>query len=91
MTILGTLAVMASLTIVVFGFPHQIYKNYQKKNCEGLSPALIYTACAAYTLWSSYGWLKPDYFLAAAQTPGALCPWILFFQLLYYGKNNPRQ
>ena len=88
MPILGTLAVIASLTIVVIGLPHQIYKNYQRKSCEGLAPSLIISACFTYTLWGLYGWTKPDYFLIVAQTPGSILAFVLLFQLFYYNRSR---
>ncbi len=84
MELLGTIATIASLVIVVVGLPHQIYKNYTRKTCEGLAPSLIYASCCTYTLWALYGWTKPDYFLATSQTPGAILAYVLLFQLLYY-------
>ena len=88
MEVLGTLAVIASLTILVIGLPQQIYRNYQQKSCKGLAPLLIYSAFVTYTLWGLYGWMKPDYFLAISQTPGSIITLILIFQLLYYGRNR---
>jgi len=88
MSIIGTLAVIASLTIAMVGLPQQIYKNYQRKSCEGLAPFLIYSACCAYTLWGIYGWTKPDYFLVISQTPGSVLTFVLIFQIFYYGRNH---
>jgi uncharacterized protein with PQ loop repeat len=84
MNILGILAMIASLVIVFFGFPAQIIKNHSRKNCDGLAPSLVYSACCGYTLWSLYGWTKPDWFLAISQTPGCVFSLILLFQIFYY-------
>jgi len=84
----GTAATVASLAIVLIGLPAQIVKNYRRKSCEGLAPPLIYSACCTYTLWGLYGWIKPDWFLAAAQTPGCVLAYVLLFQLLHYGKKG---
>jgi len=84
MKILGTLAMLASLLIIFLGFPAQIIKNYRRKSCDGLAPLLVYSACCGYTLWSAYGWVKPDWFLAISQTPGCILAFILLFQLFYY-------
>ncbi len=86
MSLLGTSAALASLIVVLLGFPHQIYKNYKTKSDSGISPFFIGTVFVGYLLWSIYGWLKPDYFLAVAYTPGALFALILFTQLFYYRK-----
>jgi len=88
MSVIGILAAIASLTIVLLGLPAQIIKNYRRKSCDGLEPSLIYSICVAYTLWSLYGWTKPDWFLAVSQTPGCVLAFILFFQLLYYRKKG---
>ena len=90
MSIIGIMATVASLTIIVLGLPAQIVKNYRRKTCDGIAPSLIYSACCTYTLWSLYGWFKPDWFLIVAQTPGCLLAFILLFQLFYY-KNKPEQ
>ena len=88
MSVVGTLAVIASLTIVIIGLPAQIYKNYKRKNCDGIAPSLIYSVCCTYTLWGLYGWTKPDWFLVIAQTPGSILAFILLFQLFLYRKNR---
>jgi uncharacterized protein with PQ loop repeat len=88
MPIFGTLAVVASLAIMLGGFPAQIIKNYRRKSCEGLAPLLIYSSVCSTTLWSLYGWTKPDLFIALAQTPGSIMAFILLFQLLWYRKKG---
>lgn len=42
MNYIGLLAMIASLMTVTLGMPAQIFKNFRRKNCEGLSPYLIY-------------------------------------------------
>ncbi|MDO8668824.1 MAG: SemiSWEET family transporter [Candidatus Buchananbacteria bacterium] len=91
MAILGLLATLSSLMIVFLGFPAQIIKNYRRKSCDGIAPTLIYSACCGYTLWSLYGWTKPDWFLAIAQTPGCILSFILLFQIFYYRKRQEKQ
>ncbi len=86
MPVIGTIATIASLAIVTVGLPAQIFKNYRRKSCDGLAPSLIYSACCTYTLWSIYGWTKPDWFLVVAQTPGCVLAFILLFQLFLYRK-----
>lgn len=86
MPILGILATIASLVISFVGVPAQIFKNFQRKSCDGLAPQLVYTACCSYTLWGLYGWTKPDIFLMVSQTPGCLLLYILLFQLYHYRK-----
>lgn len=88
MPIIGILATIASLAIVLLGLPAQIVKNYKRKSCEGIAPSLIYAACFTYTLWSLYGWTKPDWFLAVAQTPGCVLAFIILFQIFYYRKRR---
>ena len=90
MNVIGVLATISSLTIVVFGLPAQIINNYRRKSCEGLATPLIYSACVTYTLWSLYGWTKPDWFLVVAQTPGCVLAFILLFQLFHYRKREER-
>lgn len=91
MLIFGTLATIASLSIVVIALPQQIYKNYKRKTCEGLAPSLFYLAACAYILWSLYAWTKPDIFLIISQTPGMILSLILVFQLFYYGTDKTQR
>lgn len=88
--ILGYMAAVASLSISILGLPSQIRKNYQTKTCSGLSTNLIFSAFISYGLWSAYGWLKPDMFLAIAQTVGFTCAFILVFQYFYYRKHKSK-
>lgn len=86
--IMGLLATFGSLAIVLIGIPAQILENYRRKSCDGIAPPLIYSACLTYTLWSIYGWMKPDWFLVVAQTPGCVLAFVLLFQLFHYRKKR---
>lgn len=86
-TIIGIVAVIASWTIIVMGFPAQIYSNFRRKTC-GLAPPLVYSVSFTYTMWSLYGWLRPDFFLALSQTPGLVLALVVLFQLQYYGREK---
>jgi uncharacterized protein with PQ loop repeat len=85
-SMLGFLAAGASLAIILLGLPAQIIKNYRRKSSDGLEPSLIYSVLVAYTLWSLYGWFKPDLFLAISQTPGCVLAFVLLFQMFKYRK-----
>ena len=89
--IIGSIATIASLTVVFIGLPAQIFKNYKMKNTEGLADSLVYAACFTYTLWSLYGWTKPDLFIIIAQTPGTILAFILLFQVFYYKRKGGRR
>ena len=84
MDVVGFLAMTSSLFIVFMGLPCQIYKNWKRKSTEGLSTGLMIAAVFTYTLWAVYGWWKPVYFLAAAQTPGSILALIIVGQIIYY-------
>ena len=88
MPVIGTLAAIVSLTIIVFGLPAQIVKNWKRKSCEGLAPLLVCSVLVAYGMWALYGWTKPDYFLAYSQTPGCALTAVLVFQLWLYQKKK---
>lgn len=90
MPIFGTLAVIASLTIALVGFPAQIYRNYKRQSCDGVAPSLMYSAFVAYLLWTLYAWTKPDYFLMVTDTTGVILTSILIIQNIYY-KNKTRR
>lgn len=85
-SILGTVAAIASLSIIVWGLPKQIYLNYKRKSCEGLSPDLVWSAFVIYLTWGIYGWVKPDWFIVIADTPGCILACILVLQLFLYKK-----
>ena len=84
--LIGSAATLASLAFAFLGLPHQIYRNWKQGDCEGVAPTLIYAGVCTYTLWALYGWTKPDYFIAWAQTPGAIFAWILVYQMTKYKK-----
>lgn len=88
MELIGTLATIASLIVTGLGFPAQIIKNYRRRDCVGLAPSLVYSAVCSYTLWTLYGWTKPDWFLVVAQTPGCIFGFVLLFQLFYYREKS---
>ena len=88
MPLFGTLAVVASLTIIIVGLPKQILRNYRRKSCDGLESLLVWCVFIAYTFWSLYGWTKPDWFIVSAQTPGCILSFILLFQLFCYRKRE---
>jgi len=90
MSIFGILAVITSLTVTLIGFPAQIIKNYKRKSCEGIAPLLIYCACLTYSLWTLYGWTKPDLFLIISQTSGCAFSFIVLFQLFYYARKETK-
>jgi uncharacterized protein with PQ loop repeat len=89
-SIFGTLAMIASLTITFIGLPCQIYKNWRDKDCH-LALELIVAAIFSYSLWSMYGWAKPDWFLAGADTPGAILALIVLLQFFLYRKKKRSQ
>ncbi|MBI2039069.1 MAG: hypothetical protein HYT22_02215 [Candidatus Niyogibacteria bacterium] len=86
MTTFGILAMIMSLILTTIGLPHQIYKIYKKKSCEGVSFVLSLTVFSAYTSWGLYGWTKPDIFLMISQTPGSALSLLLLTQFFYYRK-----
>jgi uncharacterized protein with PQ loop repeat len=90
MSVIGLLAIIASLAIIVLSLPFQIYKNYVRKSCEGITPSFIYSSSLIYALWSLYGWTKPDWYLVIAQTPGLILILIILFQLIYYKRKRRR-
>ncbi len=91
MSVIGVTATISSLTIIALGLPAQIIKNYRRKSCSGLAPSLVFSACCSYTLWTLYGWTKPDWFLVVAQTPGCALAFILLFQLFRYRKRREQE
>lgn len=88
MTVVGILAVIASLAVTTLGFPAQIYKNYKRKTCEGLSFLLICSHCASFSLWSVYGFMKPDWFIVAARSIGCVLIFVILLQFVYYWVKN---
>lgn len=84
MPVIGFLATISSLAIACLGLPAQIWLNWRRHSTQGLSSPLIFAILFTYSLWTLYGWTKPDYFIAIAQTPGCLLSIILIGQIIYY-------
>lgn len=83
-SVLGTLATIASLAIIVWGLPKQLWLNYQRKSCEGLSPDLAWSAAVIYFFWGLYGLAKHDVFIITADVPGFILAATLVWQMYYY-------
>ena len=83
-SIFGIIAMSVSLCVVFLGLTSQIWKNHKRKTCEGLSFTLMLVTLIAYSVWAVYGLTKPDWFLAASQTPGAILALVIIFQYLIY-------
>ncbi len=83
--IFGFGGLIASWLIVLIGLPLQIYKNHKNKSCAGMSLPLFCIVFYSYICWTIYAWTKPDYVLAAAQTPGIIMAAILLVQAVRYG------
>lgn len=88
MSIIGIIAMLASLTIVCIGLPAQIRRNYRQKNVEGIAPPLIYSAVCTYVLWAIYGITESDWYLVIPYVPGGIMSLILLFQLFRYRKRG---
>jgi len=88
MSTIGILAVIASLSVTVLGFPAQIYKNYKKGECKGLSLLLICSHCASFSLWLTYGFIEPDWYIVAARFIGCILIFFILFQFIYYWRKN---
>lgn len=87
----GAAGVVGSWLIVFVGLPLQIYKNYENKSCAGMSLPLFFIVLYNYICWTIYAWAKPDYMLAAAQTPGILMAAILLAQCFLYGTGSQNE
>ena len=69
---------------LMFGLVAQIYGNWKRKSCVGLSLLLIVMSFLAYSIWALYGASKSDNFLISSQTPGAILSLILLGQFYKY-------
>ncbi len=86
--IVGSIAMLTSLVIIFIGFPAQIRRNCYLKSCKGIAPSLVYSSVLVYTVWAIYGWVKWDWFIILADTPGGILSFILVFQLFHYKDND---
>ena len=89
--ILGTLAAIISFAIIVVGLPMQIYKNWKRKNTDGISNYIIYPTAFSYTIWWLYGWFKPDWYIVFAYALGVVFSWGLVIQTIYYYFKNKKK
>jgi len=86
--ILGSNAVVAGLLGVVVGLITQVFKNFKRKSCEGLSFTWIMLAGYSYFSWLIYGVAKQDIFLTIPQSLGTLCMVIILIQFWVYRKKK---
>ena len=87
-TLFGAIAMSLSLILVFVGLTAQIYKNYRRKSCEGLSLTLMITVLGANIAWTLYGLSKADWFLVGAQLPGGVFALVIVIQYVLYKKRN---
>lgn len=85
---LGFTAMIISVLASSIGLPMQIIKNYRRKDCEGLSLGLVIMTFLAYSIWSAYGFSKPDWFLAYSQLPGSALCFVILIQFYCYRTNR---
>ncbi len=67
-TVFGTIALITSIVLALFGFPSQILMNYKRKSTEGFSFIFTIIALPNSIAWFLYGISKPgiDWFIAIA-------------------------
>jgi uncharacterized protein with PQ loop repeat len=86
----GMAAIFTSFAMTLVGFPAQILENYRRKSTQGLSLVLYIMMLANYSVWLSYGFLKPipDWVLIVANIPGVLCIFISLIQFWIYRRKH---
>lgn len=88
MSVLGLLAVAASLTIVLLGLPAQLLRNYRRKSTEGIDTKLVFSMMASYTTWTLYGLEKGDPYILAGSALGCLLSLVFVVQFFRYRKKK---
>lgn len=83
--ITGPLVLLASLVMILVGLLSQIIKNSERQSVEGLSLPFFISSFILWSCVSLHGWYKKDYWLAIAQTAGAIMTAIILLQFLLYG------
>lgn len=81
---------VAGSYLILGGLVAQAIKNYREKR-SNLTPLLSLAVTYTYICWAAYGWTKPDYFLAATQTPGALIAIGVLVQSIRYRRAERRR
>ena len=87
--LMGTFAMIVTILLCCVGLPGQIRKNYTAKSTHGLSLVLFGLQFSAFAAWSTYGFLKPDYYIVASNVPSVAGVAIILGQFLYYRSQKP--
>ena len=85
-TVVGYIASFITIVYTAVGMPNQIIKNHKIKSAESLSLFLFVTLFFTFTSWVVYGVLKPDWFICIPNALGAVCAFIIVFQIVCYRK-----
>jgi uncharacterized protein with PQ loop repeat len=83
--VLGTAAALSAYG-VEYGMARQVWSNYKRRSCENLDSHLFILVALGYTLWTSYGWLKSDWYLFWSNLPGVVVAVVLCWQMWAYRK-----
>lgn len=86
--IFGTIASCVAVASILLGPTTQLWINYKKKSCEGLSFFFVLLPFLSYVSWASYGISKHDFFLYFTQIPGSLLMLGILAQFWIYRKKK---
>ena len=84
----GNLAVIASFSSIFIGTSLQIYKNWSRKNCKGLSLTAVVNLWLCNLFWGAYGYCKGDFCLIITNPPSILLVSVILWQFFIYRKNK---
>lgn len=83
----GTGAMVLGVLGGCIGLPVQLYKNWQRKSCEGLSLTFWLILYTNVWFWVMYAFSKvqTDWYLFVANVPGLVFISVLLWQFGWYG------
>ena len=84
--IVGTVALIVTLSHTGVGLPMQIYKNFQVKSTEGLSLSMMVLLFVTCCSWLLYGFVKHpmDWYIILSNLIGLLSVSIVLVQFWIY-------
>jgi uncharacterized protein with PQ loop repeat len=84
--IVGTIALIVTLTHTGVGLPIQIYKNFQAKSTKGLSLSMVILLFLTILTWLTYGIVKTpmDWYIILSNSFGFISVAIILFQFWIY-------
>jgi uncharacterized protein with PQ loop repeat len=84
MQFIGACAMLSATILNGIGVWAQVYRNYQRKRCDGLSAIFVWALTSCSFFWAWYGLLARDWFIVFPNVLGVIGSAGLLYQLWHY-------